>query len=82
MDLYYLLVQMSDEFYPLLEAHGNTIKLSGDENLTVYGDGEKVGAGVQQYSEKRHRLQLCRYRNHRDGITNGAGSSNCDWQPW
>ena len=42
VDLYYLLVQMSDEFYPLLEAHGNTIKLSGDENLTVYGDGEKL----------------------------------------
>ena len=42
VDLYYLLVQMNDEFYPLLEAHGNTIKLSGDENLTVYGDGEKL----------------------------------------
>lgn len=85
VDLYYLLVQMSDEFYPLLEAHGNTIKLSGDENLTVYGDGEKLARvfnNILKYSEKRHRLQLCRYRNHRDGITNGAGSSNCDWQSW
>lgn len=38
IDLYYMLVQLSDEFYPLLSAHGNTIKLLADEELNVYAD--------------------------------------------
>lgn len=38
IDLYYMLVQLSDEFYPLLSEHGNTIKLLADEDLTVYAD--------------------------------------------
>ena len=33
-----MLVQLSDEFYPLLSAHGNTIKLLADEELNVYAD--------------------------------------------
>ena len=42
IDLYYMLVQMTDEFYPILSAHGNTIELQADENITVYGDPEKL----------------------------------------
>ena len=42
VDLYYLLVQLTDEFYPALTAHGNTVQLSVDENCTVYGDPEKL----------------------------------------
>ena len=42
IDLYYMLIQMSDEFYPILKAHGNTIELNADENLTVYGDPVKL----------------------------------------
>lgn len=38
IDLYYMLVQLSDEFYPLLSANGNTINLLADENLTIYAD--------------------------------------------
>lgn len=38
IDLYYMLIQLSDEFSPLLSAHGNTIKLLADEELTVYAD--------------------------------------------
>lgn len=38
IDLYFMLVQLSDEFYPLLSEHGNTIKLLADEELTVYAD--------------------------------------------
>lgn len=38
IDLYYMFVQLSDEFYPLLSAHGNTIQLLADEDLTVYAD--------------------------------------------
>lgn len=42
IDLYYMLAQMTDEFYPILAAHGNTIKLTADENLTIYGDSMKL----------------------------------------
>lgn len=42
IDLYYMFVQMTDEFYPLLQAHSNTTELHIDENITVYGDAEKL----------------------------------------
>lgn len=42
IDLYYMLVQMTDEFYPLLNAHGNRTKLTVGENLTIYGDPVKL----------------------------------------
>ena len=42
IDLYYMLVQMADEFYPLLQKHGNRIELHVDENLTVHGDAMKL----------------------------------------
>ncbi len=48
VNLPFLLVQMTDEFYPLLSAHGNTIKLGpvgqgvSEEDIMVYGDGEKL----------------------------------------
>ncbi len=38
IDLYYMLVQLTDELTPILSAHGNTTILEADENLTVYGD--------------------------------------------
>lgn len=42
IDLSYMLIQLTDEFYPLLKAHGNTIKLHVDENITIYGDAIKL----------------------------------------
>ncbi len=42
IDLYYMLVQLSDELSPLLSANGNTTVLNADENLTVSGDPEKL----------------------------------------
>ncbi len=42
IDLYYMLVQMADEFYPILSAKGITAVLQADENLTVYGDPMKL----------------------------------------
>lgn len=42
IDLYYMLVQMTDEFYPLLQAHGNRTELSIDENSIIYGDSIKL----------------------------------------
>lgn len=42
VDLYYMLMQMIDEFYPVLSAKGNSATLHADENLTVYVDSEKL----------------------------------------
>lgn len=42
IDLYYMLVQMTDEFYPILSEKGNTAVLHAGENLTVYGDPVKL----------------------------------------
>lgn len=42
IDLYYMLVQMTDEFYPILNAHGNTTTLQAAEELSIYGDSIKL----------------------------------------
>lgn len=42
VDLYYMLVQLIDEFYPVLSAKGNSAVLHADETLTVYADSEKL----------------------------------------
>lgn len=42
IDLHYMLIQMTDEFYPILKRHGNTISLTADENLLIYGDPERL----------------------------------------
>ncbi len=38
IDLYYMLVQLTDELTPILSEKGNSVTLKADENLTVYGD--------------------------------------------
>ncbi len=42
IDLSFMLMQLTDEFYPLLSAHGNTVELQAEDNLTVYGDSMKL----------------------------------------
>lgn len=42
IDLYYMLLQMLEEFYPLLEEKGNRAELHSDENVSVYGDPVKL----------------------------------------
>lgn len=42
IDLYYMLIQITDEFYPLMSAHDNTIRLIADENASVCGDSDKL----------------------------------------
>ena len=42
IDLYYMLVQLTDELSPLLSANGNSIVLNVDENLSIYGDPDKL----------------------------------------
>lgn len=42
IDLYYMLVQLSDELSPVLASRGNTVTLHLDENLTIEADPEKL----------------------------------------
>lgn len=42
INLCYMLVQMTDEFYPLLNNHGNKVELSVSEDITIYGDSMKL----------------------------------------
>ena len=42
IDLCFLFVQLSDELSPALSQRGNSIVLDVDENLTVYGDADKL----------------------------------------
>lgn len=42
IDLYYMLVQMTDEFYPLLQEHENTTVLRVMEDTSIYGDPVKL----------------------------------------
>ena len=42
IDLSYMLTQMTDEFYPILDQHHNTIEVQVDEDRKVYADAEKL----------------------------------------
>ncbi len=42
IDLYYMLVQLTDELLPILSKNGNTTVLHADENLTINADTEKL----------------------------------------
>lgn len=42
-DLSYMLIQMTDEFYPILKNHGNTISVQTGENLMIRADSSKLG---------------------------------------
>lgn len=42
IDLSYMLRQMTDEFYPVLESHGNTVNLTASESITVSADPVKL----------------------------------------
>jgi two-component system sensor histidine kinase VanS len=42
IDLYYMLVQMTDEFYPQLASNGKQVVIHAPEDLTVYGDPDKL----------------------------------------
>ena len=42
VDLYYMLVQITDELYPVLAEKGNKVTLKADEDVSVFGDPEKL----------------------------------------
>ncbi len=42
IDLSYMLIQMTDEFYPVLKKHGNIAKLCMAENIMIRGDAVRL----------------------------------------
>lgn len=46
VDLYYLIIQLTDEFYPMLEEKGNTLKLELNEHLSCDIDAEKISRAL------------------------------------
>lgn len=42
VDLYYMLVQLRDEFLPSFSLRNNSVLLEFDENMTIYADPEKI----------------------------------------
>ena len=42
IDLSYMLMQMADEFYPVLMEHGNTVHVSAGDGLKVVADSDKL----------------------------------------
>lgn len=42
IDLYYMMVQMADEFYPLLSTKGKQVILDIPEDMIIYGDADKL----------------------------------------
>jgi len=42
IDLQYMLIQLTDEFYPLLSAQNNTIELNVRDGLAIYGDPARL----------------------------------------
>ncbi len=47
IDLYYMLVQLIDEMTPLLTEKDNKVLLQANEDLTVYGDADKLARVFQ-----------------------------------
>lgn len=47
LDLSYMMMQMADEFYPILSANGNTIELQMDEDIHIDGDPVKLARVFQ-----------------------------------
>lgn len=47
IDLYYMLVQLVDEMSPLLSERENAVELHADEELTVWGDPDKLARVFQ-----------------------------------
>lgn len=45
--LSYMMVQMADEFYPMLTANGNTVEIRIPEDMSIFGDSEKLARVFQ-----------------------------------
>ena len=73
VDLSFMLIQLADEFYPILKEHGNRVNLKVKDNLTVYGDSEKLARVFNNilknaiaYSDAGTEINICAVENDND----------------
>ena len=73
IDLYYMLVQMSDELSPVLAPRGNTVALRLSEDLTVEADPEKLARvfsnilkNAASYSDPHTEITISAERTERE----------------
>ena len=75
LDLSFMLMQLTDEFYPLLTSHGNTIELQAEEDLSVFGDSVKLARvfnnilkNAISYSYPNSPIKVCAGKREKDII--------------
>lgn len=73
LDLSFMLMQLTDEFYPILTNHGNNIELQVEDNLTVYGDSVKLARvfnnilkNAISYSHPNTPIKVCAGKREND----------------
>ena len=73
VDLYYMLIQLRDEFLPSFSLRNNTVSLDFDENTTIYADPEKIArvfgnilknAVAYSYSHTKITVSAIQAENH------------------
>ena len=69
VNLTFMLYQMADEFYPMLEQKGQSMKMEIDEKILIYGEADKLARvfgnilkKVQSLTEMREVRLQCRRR--------------------
>ena len=92
IDLYYMMVQLTDEFLRFLSAHGNTVRLDIDEDLMIYGDAEKLARvfnnilkNAVSYSYRDTEIEICaraRAQRRRHGSVSGTGEKRFLRRSW
>ena len=65
VNLTFMLYQMADEFYPMLEQKGQSMKMEIDEKILIYGEADKLArvfGKTQSLTEMREVRLQCRRR--------------------
>ncbi len=73
IDLSYMLIQLTDEFYPQLSAKGKQANINAPDDLTIFGDPDKLARvfnnllkNAAAYSPDNSRIEIT--AENRDGI--------------
>lgn len=74
IDLSYMLMQMADEFYPILSERGNTVELRMAEDIRILGDPQKLARVFQNILKNaaayslEHTVILIRAEEHTEYV--------------
>ena len=75
VDLYYMLLQLSDEVYPLLTPQKKSVVVKADESCKVYGDADKLARvfnnilkNAISYSEAGSEIEIEAFERERETV--------------